>query len=306
MKDRFRAHWRALALLSVPLLLAGGLVTRGHAPRAARRTPVTRPPVSVARGRFRVSYGAAKDEDMASWAARLRDDRVLERAADRLNAFVALPADVVLSFKECGDDDAYYEKGRVTFCYEEVADYADLLAPGRADQPLTERETKRVEDAATFFLFHEAGHALVDVLALPITGKEEDAVDQFAVYFLAEGGPPDARTDALRAAEVLGRLARSESTAAGELPVWDVHSLDAQRQANLLCWLYGGDSRAFGETVRRAGLPRERRNSCEDEYAQLAGSWSVLLAPYLAAPAVTAGTGQPQRGAGPRAGLPPR
>ncbi len=232
-----------------------------------------------------MSYGAAKSDDMGSWARRLQDDSVLERAAARLNGFVLVPNDIVLSFQECGDDDAFYEKGRVTFCYEEVADYADLLAPGRAEEPLTERETERVEAAATFFILHEAGHALVDVLGLPVTGKEEDAVDQFAVYFLSEDGPADGREDALRAADVLGKLAHSEASTPGELPVWDVHSLDAQRQANLLCWLYGADSRAFGDAVRRAGLPRERRSSCEDEYAQLAGSWATLLAPYLVVPA---------------------
>ena len=129
------------------------------------------------------------------------------------------------------------------------------------------------------------GDDVVTFQPLPVTGKEEDVVDQFAVYFLSEDGPPEGREDALRAAEVLGRLARSESSAPGELPVWDVHSLDAQRQANLLCWLYGADSRAFAEAVRRAGLPRERRSSCEDEYAQLAGSWAALLAPYLTTPA---------------------
>ncbi len=296
MKDRLRAHWRALALISVPLVLAAGVVAQARAPRLARRSPVGRAPVAVARGTFRVSYGRAKSDEMASWATRLRDDSVLERAASRLNAFVSVPSDIELTFQECGDDDAYYEKGKVTFCYEEVADYADLLAPGRPEEPLSERETERVEAAATFFILHEAGHALVDVLALPVTGKEEDAVDQFAVYFLAEDGPADGREDALRAAEVLGKLARSESSSPGELPVWDVHSLDAQRQANLLCWVYGADSRTFGEAVRRAGLPRERRSSCEDEYAQLAGSWSALLAPYLvtlAAP--VSGVGQQPR-----------
>ncbi|HEX9105976.1 MAG TPA: DUF4344 domain-containing metallopeptidase, partial [Longimicrobiales bacterium] len=210
-----------MAMLTIPLLLAAGLVTQARVPgrlRGSARPPATGLPVSGMRGSFRVSYAAAKSEDMASWQQRLQGDRVLERAASRLNAFVTLPTDVVLAFQECGDDDAFYEKGRVTFCYEEVADYADLLAPGRADQPLTERETRRVEDAASFFILHEAGHALVDVLSLPVTGKEEDAVDQFAVYFLAETGPPEGRSDALRAAEVLGRLARSEERSTRELP----------------------------------------------------------------------------------------
>ncbi len=291
-------------MLTVPLLLAAGVVTQARGPRRLRgaaRAPAASLPVSGMRGSFRVSYAAAKGEDMVSWQRRLQGDRVLERAAGELNAFVTIPSDIVLSFQECGDDDAYYERGKVTFCYEEVADYADLLAPGRPDQPLSERETQRVEDAASFFILHEAGHALVDVLSLPVTGKDEDAVDQFAVYFLSETGPPEGRSDALRAAEVLGKLARSEERSPRELPVWDVHSLDGQRQVNLLCWLYGADARTFGDAARKAGLPGERRTSCEDEYAQLAESWDTLLRPYLRTPASPAAEAEPQpRAARPR------
>ena len=293
MQVRPGTRWRVLASLSVPLALTGALALMGRGPAQPARTAVVAAPGP--RGVFRVRYGPASGGEMRAWRKRLRTDRVLERAAERLNAFVRLPADVVLAFDECGEDDAYYERGRVTFCYEEVADYADLLGPGAT---LTEVETRRVEGAASFFLYHEAGHALVDVLDLPVTGKEEDAVDQFAVYFLAEGGPPETRGDALRAADVLGRLARAEAGRKGPLPVWDVHSLDAQREANLLCWVYGADPRGFRQAVHRAGLPDERRSSCEDEYALLAGSWEALLSPYLKAPADTSATqdaGPPHR-----------
>ena len=37
-----------------------------------------------------------------------------------------------------------------------------------------------------FLLFHEVGHALMDVLDLPILGQEEDAADQLAVLILTE------------------------------------------------------------------------------------------------------------------------
>lgn len=41
---------------------------------------------------------------------------------------------------------------------------------------------------AVFFAFlYELGHALVDQLELPVTGKEEDAVDQLAAVILDEG-----------------------------------------------------------------------------------------------------------------------
>lgn len=280
MKDPLRAPWWALATVTIVLLLAAGFLAHDRRPRPTVHAARAAAP-SPARGEFVVRYGGARDEDMATWRRRLREDRVLERAAERLNAFVTMPSDVVLSFEECGDDDAYYDKRRVTFCYEEVADYADLLAPAGSQDPLPEEVTRGVEAAASFFVFHEAGHALIDVLSLPVTGKEEDAVDQFAVFFLTESGPPDPREDVVRAAEVLGRLARVDSGRGRELPLWDVHSLDAQRQANLLCWLYGGEPRTFAPIVRRAGLPQERQSTCEDEYAQLAESWSALLAHSL-------------------------
>ena len=277
-----RALWRVMAVLLMGLLFSASFLlrTRRH---AARSLPAVAAGARAPAGRFRVEYGPAAG-DLEAWRARLRRDRVLERAADRLNAFVFLPQDVTLAFNECGDDDAYYRKRRVTFCYEEVADYAELLAPAASGR-LSERSTRRVEAATSFFLFHEAGHALVDVLRIPVTGKEEDAVDQFAIYFLEESGAPDMREDALRAAEVMGRLARADSADDEQTPVWDVHSLDAQRHANLLCWIYGADPRAFGEVVRRAGLPRERRITCGEEYTQLASSWDELLARSLKEPA---------------------
>lgn len=36
-------------------------------------------------------------------------------------------------------------------------------------------------------LFHELGHAFISLYDLPITGREEDAVDQFAAILLAMG-----------------------------------------------------------------------------------------------------------------------
>ncbi len=291
MPDSGRALWRVIAVLTLALGLSASYLLRTRRPGpSGTAAHVRRPP---ARGTgFRIEYGPAAG-DLAAWRDRLRQDRVLERAADRLNGFVQLPAEVTLAFNECGEDDAFSRKNRVTFCYEEVADYADLLAPGPAET-LSERATRRVEEATTFFLFHEAGHALVDLLNVPVTGKEEDAVDQFAVYFLEESGPPDARQDALRAAEVMGRLARVDSATRERAPVWDVHSLDAQRQANLLCWIYGADPRAFGDVVRRAGLPQERQSTCEEEYTQLSTSWDELLARSLKGGTPAAGGSDPQ------------
>ena len=44
-----------------------------------------------------------------------------------------------------------------------------------------------VQWEASALASHELGHALIHVLDLPTTGREEDAVDQLSTYILAYG-----------------------------------------------------------------------------------------------------------------------
>ena len=54
-------------------------------------------------------------------------------------------------------------------------------APVLAAERLTDRQVKQAEAFAAnnslFFIYHEVGHLLIDQLALPVLGKEEDAAD---------------------------------------------------------------------------------------------------------------------------------
>jgi hypothetical protein len=42
-------------------------------------------------------------------------------------------------------------------------------------------------------ILHEAGHAVFDLLKIPIFGNEENDADQFSVFFLLHAGKEDAR-----------------------------------------------------------------------------------------------------------------
>ena len=57
-------------------------------------------------------------------------------------------------------------------------------------------ETLFVVGNTLFTIYHELGHGLVDLLGLPVIGREEDAVDGFAAVTMIPE-EPDAVGDAL-------------------------------------------------------------------------------------------------------------
>lgn len=146
-----------------------------------------------------------------------------------------------------------------------------------------------------FVFLHELGHALVDLLELPVVGRQEDAVDQFAALLLLETARElEAGGEAEQAALVWQsvvhtalawklmwqamerRIARGEA----EIPWWGEHSLQIQRYYNILCTLYGSNPERFADLARRAGLPEQRAARCRREFELHDRSWRTLVEPF--------------------------
>jgi hypothetical protein len=251
-----------------------GTRTGGAQPRQASAAKVED------RGDFKVSYGEAKEKGLAELRQDLLENRVLEETADGLNQTLALPSDVTLSFAECGEPSASYDPGgrRVTVCYELVDDlYEAFRGEAKNDDELGER----VVGATVFVLYHELGHALVNVYRLPVTAGEEDAADQLSTYLLTDGAD-EGGAAALDAAQSLYGVENSGG-GEGEPRYRDEHSLDRQRFYNIVCWVYGQDEERYRSIVEDGVLPRERAERCPDEYEQIERSWTALLGPYLKA-----------------------
>ena len=95
-------------------------------------------------------------------------------------------ADVEAVFTHCDQPNAYYDPQnlRITMCYEFFYFFEEMLdLPDLSDEDFY----AAVIGTGAFFFLHELGHALVHVLDLPITGREEDAVDQLATLELLDG-----------------------------------------------------------------------------------------------------------------------
>ncbi|HYG81128.1 MAG TPA: DUF4344 domain-containing metallopeptidase [Pyrinomonadaceae bacterium] len=236
------------------------------------------------RGNFKIAYSEPQNPNYAQMNEELKRGGALEQVAAELNAAVSIPEDVTIVFKECGEVNAYWSptERSISMCYELIEDLAQRFSTIAQDQQQLE---DAVGGATTFVFFHELGHALIDLLKLPSTGREEDAVDQLATYVLVDSGGDEGERMALSGAAWWGQkydeLAQSGKTT-GELDqLWaDEHSLNAQRMYNIICWVYGHNQQKYAALVNNP-LPEARAVRCPTEYERLSSSWLTLLKPYL-------------------------
>lgn len=225
------------------------------------------------RGDVVVQRSAGSSEAHAEVEAILREIGLAEGLATSFNGRYALPRDLVLDFRSCGTANAFYDPAgpRITMCYELAEHVVDAFkAAGHGEEEVRAGFT----GVWLFVLLHEWGHALVDLYDLPITGREEDAVDGFSTWQLVRAGQPASAT---WAASFFGDMFETNPSARQYA---DEHSLNAQRFFNVLCWVYGSDPQNHGVILEKSELPQERAERCPAEWAQQDGAWTELLAPW--------------------------
>jgi hypothetical protein len=229
------------------------------------------PPAAPPAGRFIARYAPAS-ADFEEFRDGLIEHRFLDTVATRLNDSLAIPEDITLQTAHCGEPNASYEPEErvVTLCYELFRALSERFATEPGGEYL-------VSGTVVFALMHELGHGLVDVLGLPTTGREEDAVDQLATILLMQQGPGG---DSLAFGAVGWFATEGHSAQLDSLAFADDHGLDLQRVYNIICWIHGRDPGQYPEIIEDGWLPEHRRERCPGEYARIARSWKRLLAPY--------------------------
>jgi hypothetical protein len=255
------------------LLLTGSACADRDAP-APRAGTVDSPPPAPA-GSFIARYGLATLE-YNDFRQRLIANRFLDSVAARLNDSLLIPRDITLTTAHCGEPNASYdsERTRVILCYELFRTLAEMYADEVGGDHL-------IMGTLVFALMHELGHALIDVLDLPVTGREEDAVDQLAtILMLGQGEAGDSL-----AFGAIGWFAKNaRSGVDDDLVFADAHGLNVQRYYDILCLVYGRDRARYPEILTEGWLPADRASGCPSEYARIAHSWRRLLWPHKRRP----------------------
>ena len=182
----------------------------------------------------------------------------------QLNDSLLLPGDISVTFADCGTANAFYRPAsldgslpEIRMCHELTALFANFFA-----------NNEQAFLASTFVLMHELGHALTDVLQLPVLGIEESYVDGIAAVLLGESGLAEGSV-------LAGWFFGSQSNT----PFFDSHRAGPQRLGDLACWGIGADLSLQSEPIVGAIAAQliQGGRDCVAEYnQQLLGLNAVL------------------------------
>jgi Putative metallopeptidase len=270
--------------------------TRGRVGRAARLAALlcafvlTAPAVNAQPAkadRIAVVYEEPTNPAHKPLYTMLKEQRALERVRELLVP-VRWPRTLRLQLKSCDESNAWYEDAVVTVCYEYLEDM--WRSANASKRPaFIKREDAFIGPLVDTFL-HEAGHATFDLLKIPLLGREEDAADAIAAYYVLQFPAEKKRRLILGsafayAAELRVRkardLTRRRFDVGRHVTFADEHGTPAQRLYNLLCIAYGSDKVLFADVVEKGYLPNSRAEMCEDEYRQIDYAYRTLIAPHV-------------------------
>jgi hypothetical protein len=153
-----------------------------------------------------------------------------------------------------------------------------LLPPALSAQDIDADQEDYIRDNTIFFVYHELGHALIDLLRLPIFGQEEDAADVLGVVLSEKiNSEDDNESIMLSTADNFAYLSENAENDGYELAFWDTHGLDQQRYYTILCLHYGADPERRQAIVSDLGLPEDRQQTCPEEFQLAEESWGPVL-----------------------------
>jgi hypothetical protein len=228
--------------------------------------------------RIKIEYVPPTNPEQKTLYDALRHRGVLEKL-QKIFAPFKLPLDLTIKMTTCGESNAWYERPNmkpvVTICYE----YLDDIRIPKGVTPAGITPEDAIIGQFFYVAAHEIGHAMFDLLDVPIFGRPEDAADQFATYIMLQFGKDQAR-------RLIGGAAYSyhedlHGITASLKSFSDVHGTPQQRFYNILCMAYGADQKVFSELVEKGYLPQSRARRCKKDFGEVVFAFQHLIRPHV-------------------------
>ena len=209
----------------------------------------------------------------------MQDRGLLETVGALLNSF-RLPRELAVEARGCnGREAAWYGFDRAVFCYE----YVELILrhSPKVATPGGVQRADAIVGAILDTILHEAAHGIIEILDIPVLGREEDAADFFSIYLLLQFPAEDARRLIQGVAFTVGSEAREDFEEVQRPQDFaGVHGMNAQRHFNVLCLAYGANPALFDNIVP-PGLPPWRARHCGGEWSLLQRAFSKVVLPHV-------------------------
>jgi hypothetical protein len=230
------------------------------------------------KGRAVPFYNDSNNPEQQKYIDGIRSSRLAERMANLVSGSLMMKSDIGVGFESCGQVNAFFNPQRrvIVICTE----FIDMMAKTAFNDKefmmkLPREQFGKVIDGLIWgIFFHELAHAIIHTNNVPVTGREEDVADQFAVWYAVNFVDLSQTPIVMPTIWFWSRLAKER-----DIPsmteqerrsfMSNEHSLDEQRIYNMACWVLGTGSEGGAKTAQFAGLPNERAQRCPGEYAQV-------------------------------------
>ncbi len=243
----------------------------------------------------------------------VRQRMVKRRVLEEFAAFLSplrLPQTLYLFASDCDGgawDSPHYDPAAhaINMCYSFSAEaerrFADMIESRRNEKWWTPAPLEQLMAGMYVgVLLHEAGHALFDLMNVPVFGRQEDAADQIAAFIGLQFGKDNARTiikgfanywgygafvlksDPGRVLGAPGDVNYRDCRKDAFCRYYDVHGTASQRYYNTLCLAYADEHRDnFKDFVEAGLLPEDRARNCNREYKQAELAFKKTLLPFI-------------------------
>ena len=231
--------------------------------------------------RMRVDYVPPTNPAHQALYERLKERRALEKLQEIFSP-LRLPVDLTIRTMGCdGFSNAWYGRKdpSVNVCYEYLNEIMQTMPKETTADGIT--PTDAVMGQFFYVMAHEMGHAMFDILVVPVFGNAEDAADHFATYIMLQFGKDQSRGLITGAAYSYKKYVQESEVTAPLAAFSDVHAAPAQRYYNLLCLAYGAHPVLFADFVKEGHLPQARARGCKGEYDQVTFAFRDLIVPHL-------------------------
>ncbi|WP_051251702.1 DUF4344 domain-containing metallopeptidase [Psychrilyobacter atlanticus] len=227
-------------------------------------------------GGVQVNYSpptGKKEKEVKEWMIK---NRVIEDLVDTVNQEIKIEEELQVVVEVADKDSVYYspEDRKIVISYDFIMEIRERFK----DEYKKEWEIY-AKDAIEHTFYHELGHALVDLLDIPVLGKEEDAVDDFGIIMLILT-LEDGEERAISAAELffMEGLEVEEFTSED---LMDEHSLDDQRGYRSLNLVYGSNPEKYENIAEDLKMDEDMRLMAQEMFERQTINWLRLLKPYL-------------------------
>jgi hypothetical protein len=233
-----------------------------------------------------VAYVAPTNASHTPIYERLKQRGVLEELKQFLSPLKLPPGrKLLVRIESCPESGggSRYEDGVVIICYEHIERIRQLAPSG------TTPEGWKAEDAVVgpfiAVVFNGVGHAVFELLEVPVWGREQDAADNLGAFIMWQFGKDVARRTLTGVAHFHQTLAAKKDSFKKE-DFADTYGTDWQRFYSFLCIAYGGAQAAgepdtFKDLVQKALLPKFRRERCLGEYQQVEYAFRQHILPHV-------------------------